>query len=386
MLHVSSGLGLGGAERSLLQLVQASDSAAVAALTSAADLVPEFPQSPWRFDMRSHPLATLRALCARAREFQPDLIQGWMYHGNLVASVVGSRLDLPVIWSVRHSLEQYAQEAIGLRAVIQLGRLRAFRCDRVVYNSAIGWRTHARRGYGSRPSMIIPNGVDTERFRPRGLAAAADARAQLLATTDTTLAQRPLCAAVMRYHPMKGVSVLLDAWASLHRRDAQTAPLLALIGSGMIRENSELAAAIASRGLADAVICCGPRHDLDVLYAGFDAVVLPSLFGEGTPNVLLEAQACGAPVVATRVGDAERVVAEPEALVPPGDAAALAAAVMRELSRPAAQRRAQAEANRERVATAFSLERCHARYFVLHAELAGGESSRHASAATRWNA
>ena len=129
--------------------------------------------------------------------------------------------------------------------------------------------------------------------------------------------------------PVKGLSVLLQATARLV--NGGTDFHVYLVGGGPLR--TELTAMAADLGVSRSVTFVGPQPQdrLPDWYRAADLSVLSSL-SEGIPNVLRESLACGTPFVATRVGD----VAEfcPDAagdLVPPGDPAALAAALGRAL-------------------------------------------------------
>jgi glycosyltransferase involved in cell wall biosynthesis len=108
-------------------------------------------------------------------------------------------------------------------------------------------------------------------------------------------------------------------------------------------------------GIADRVVWAGARPDMPAVYNALDLLVSSSAFGEGTPNVVAEAMACGIPCVVTDVGDSAAVVGDPQCIVPPGDAPALARAMLQrldDLDRGAVAR----EALRQRIVTRFSME------------------------------
>lgn len=373
VLHITSGLGAGGAERSLLQLVNASEPPGsqpvathmrVASLTTAAALAPQFSCPPVVFDLKGERFGALSRLLTFTRRFKPDVIQGWMYHGNLAASYLGWRMGAPVIWSIRHSLARPEAEAAGLRWVVRLGRMACYQPKRVVYNSFSGWRTHAHFGYGPKPSMIIPNGVDINYFSTsaNSLAPPIESAACAVPTSE------PVIGCVARFHPMKGLKTLLTAHASLQ---STTACQLVLAGEGMDEHNSELTTMIDQVGCADKTTRLGFVSDMRNLYRQFSVLVLPSLFGEGTPNAVLEAMAAGIPAIATRVGDAPRCIDRQEWLVEPGDAGELSDKLGQMFALDTAQRAALIAGNTQHLQANYSLERCHERYHALYQELSG---------------
>ena len=157
---------------------------------------------------------------------------------------------------------------------------------------------------------------------------------------------------VGRLDAVKGVPVLLDAFAEA--RDTLPGLSLTLVGDGPDR--AALEAEVTARGLASAVIFAGYRSQAEVaaLLAEHDALVLPS-FAEGVPVVLMEAMAARLPVIATAVGGVGELVehAVSGLMVPPGDGAALRAAILQVLGDGALRTRMGA-AGRAVVETRFT--------------------------------
>ena len=146
-------------------------------------------------------------------------------------------------------------------------------------------------------------------------------------------AGRPLIVAAGRLAPQKGFATLIEA--ATRWQDLSPAPLLAIAGEGPLR--AELTASAAPLGAA--VRFLGHRADVPALLAAADVFVLPSVW-EGQPLILQEAVRAGRPIVATRVGGIPDLTGEDGALlIPPGDPAALAAAVRRVLTSPSLARR-----------------------------------------------
>lgn len=169
-----------------------------------------------------------------------------------------------------------------------------------------------------RPVRVIPPGIRTERFRPRDKVLARrrlglDESARIVGTAG-------------RLVPVKGHLHLIDAMAGLPD-DVR----LVIAGDGP--ERGVLEARAAGLGLGGRVRFLGHRDDLEDIYPALDVFCLPSL-AEGLPRTVLEAQACGVPVVASAVGGLPEAV-EPVSgrLVPSADPAALAAALADVLAR-----------------------------------------------------
>jgi glycosyltransferase involved in cell wall biosynthesis len=153
-----------------------------------------------------------------------------------------------------------------------------------------------------------------------------------------------------------------DAFAEV-RPDAR----FVVCGEDFDHRNSELQAMIAERGPTERIILLGARSDMENIYPAFDVLALSSAYGEGFPNVLIEAMACGVPCVATDVGDSRAIVADTRIVVPPGDPHAL----MRgwDTVTTAAQSERFGDRARSRVLEHYSIDRVCLLYETLYREL-----------------
>ena len=213
----------------------------------------------------------------------------------------------------------------------------------------------ALRAAGGRLSgVVIPPGVDTDRFRPLE----PDARAAVRARFGLDPA-RPLVLGVSRLVPRKGFDVLLDAAAGLD-------PDVRIVIAGGGRDRSRLERRAARLGIAGRVRFLGRVQDneLSALYACADVFAMPcrdrwgGLEAEGFGIVFLEAGACGIPAVAGRAGGATEAIVDGETgfLVDPRDAGELRAVLAKLLDDPALRSRMGTQA-RERARRDFSYDR-----------------------------
>lgn len=260
-----------------------------------------------------------RTLHAPLREFAPDLVLSyWLYPDAYGAMRAAQRAGVPLVVGARGS-DLRVRDAISRR----LTRPVLHAAQRILVVSEDLGRV-AVRDYGADPARIraIPNGCDAAIFhpQPREAARAAlglDAGAELVVY-------------VGRLVPEKGLRELLDAVATLAPQRPRLQ--LALIGDGPMRAELEgcLAADPSLRVALPGAL--GPQ-EVARWMAASDLVTLPS-YSEGHPNVLVEALACGRPVVATPVGGIPEVVdTDCGVLVPARDPAALAAGLADVLDR-----------------------------------------------------
>jgi glycosyltransferase involved in cell wall biosynthesis len=294
----------------------------------------------------------LYRLARLIRDFEPDIVQGWMYHGDLAALAAlvlsGRRKRTRLVWSIRCSaLDLRHYGGPGLRLVVKACTLLSGYPDLVTANSAAGLESHLALGYRPRRMEVVANGIDVDEFRPDAAARRA-VRIELGVPENGTL-----LAHVARVDPMKDHATFLAAMAQLPDLSAL------LVGAGT--ENLP-----AARN----VLRLGRRHDVARLFAAADFVVSSSRFGEGFSNVLGEGMACGLPAIATDVGDAKLIVGDTGLVVSPEDPAALAAAIRTLAGESAPARAARAARARARIVDNFGLAGAVQRHMELYAALA----------------
>jgi glycosyltransferase involved in cell wall biosynthesis len=242
-----------------------------------------------------------------------------------------------------------------------LGALLSRRPAAILYNSHISAKQHETLGYHSDKRRIIPNGFDCEVFRPD-----PDARTRVrndLGINDNVL----VVGLIARYHPMKDHRNFLAA-ASIFHGFAPDARFV-LAGAGVDPRNKNLTTQLEDLGLARHTYLLGERADVAALNASMDIATLSSAWGEGFPNVIGEAMACGVPCVVTDVGDSSFVVGDTGRVVSPRNPEALAHA-WRELVEIGWTARHQLGMKaRRRIQANFSLDVVVRQYELLYTEL-----------------
>lgn len=265
-------------------------------------------------------LSALRRLSKLLNEIQPDLIQGWMYHANLISYVANilSRRSVPVIWSIHHSIDSLKAEKLSLAAVIKLTALLSSQVETVIVSAKKGLKQHTNIGYSSKNAIAISDNFDLSRYKPVD-EPEFDLRQALNLPEDAIL-----IGSVARYHPMKDHANLIDAAAKIVK-DYPNLHFVA-IGPNVDVQNVTLTEQIECLGIAERIHLLGERQDVPLLMPSFDIFTSSSAYGESFPNVLGEAMSCQVPCVATDIGDSQAIVGDTGIVVPPKDPQALAIA------------------------------------------------------------
>jgi glycosyltransferase involved in cell wall biosynthesis len=281
---------------------------------------------------------------------RPEIVQGWMYHGDLAALLAlvlsGRRRTTRLAWNIRCSTLDFARYSRQLRLVVRACAMLSRRPDLIIANSGAGMEAHHALGYRPRRAEIVANGIEVDRYKPDPAARTAVRRELGIADGAFVVAH------VARVDPMKDHLAFLRAMAKVPHVHAL------LVGAGTDDLPSQ-----------PNVHRLGRRTDVECLLAAADAVVSSSAFGEGFSNALAEGMACGLPPVATDVGDAAAIVGTTGLLVPPRDPDALAEAI-RTLSEEPGERRAErGRQARSRIVENFSLARALVRFSDAYAAL-----------------
>lgn len=267
---------------------------------------------------RWHLLGFAKRLRRAFRDFDPDIVHGYLTVGNLLA--LASRLSnrrTRVVWGVRSSYIDRDRYDWLSRLTFRLSCRMARFADAIIFNSEAGAAHHAALGYPAQRIRVVPNGIDTQRFRfdPEGRMRLREA----WAVPDDAV----LVGVIGRLDPMKDHATFLHAAALLAARDPHWR--FVCVGAGGDSGHGRTLVSLADGlGLRDRLIWAGAADDMPAVYSALDIAASTS-YGEGFPNTVAEAMACGRPCVVTDVGDSARIVGPCGAVVAARDPAAFAA-------------------------------------------------------------
>lgn len=363
ILFLSRSLDVGGAERQLTLLAKGlagrGHAVAVAVFYAGGPFQAELEAAgvpvldlakAGRWDLAGFFARLLRVI----KDFRPDVLHPYLGTANIL-SVLARPLTRTgkVVWGVRASDLDWGRydRMVRLTYRVECGLSRL--AHLVIANSYAGKAFVVGGGFDPGKVVVVHNGIDVERFAPppeQGPDRAGAIRRRWGLDEHALVLGTPARLNAMKDHP-----TLLRAAAMVGAKEPRAR--FVCLGQGPPDYLADLRGQARALGLGDRALFPGLEPDMPGAYAAMDLCVLPSAFGEGFPNVLAEAMACGAPCVATDVGDAVRVVGDVGATVPPGDPEALARAVLTMLERLEREGRALQEAVRRRIVEHFSQER-----------------------------
>jgi glycosyltransferase involved in cell wall biosynthesis len=297
----------------------------------------------------------LARLARIVRQWRPDVVHSHMIHANLMARALRLVAPVPVLVSTIHNI--YEGGPVWMAAYRATNGL----VDHMTIISEMAADRFIRERIVPKELLrVVPNGVDAEPF----LTVPDGTRQRLRASLG--LGDGFVWLAVGRFEIAKDYPNMLRAFARV--RERQSSAVLVLVGQGSLQSETEALA--CELGLGDSVRFLGVRSDVPAVVSAADGFVMSSAW-EGMPMVLLEAAAGGLPIVTTRVGGNQEAVLDGETgfLVPPRDDHALAAAMLRLMALPEAERRRLGANGRELIRTRYSLGRVADRWEELYREV-----------------
>lgn len=312
VLHIIPGLGNGGAEKCLVDLVTKSKTDVHHTIMTCSDeifyldtlrkngievkkidLTPKF----------KNIINVLRAYFV-VRKIKPDIIHGWLYLGNLFGLLFSCASKSQLIWSYHQAHLSYKHNSFKTYIIILFCKYVSQWVNIVhVFVSRLSFAEHQRIGYNLKQYKIISNGVDIDIFKPTlEKGSYSDLR-----HNNKSDQREFIVGCVSRYDPIKNIPFLLQSFSNFYMKEKKVR--LKLIGSQMTEDNQQLKYLISKYQIQDCVELCGPTRNVAEAMRGLDLHVLTS-FHEGYGNVIAEALACGVPGVSTITGAAPELLSD----------------------------------------------------------------------------
>ena len=297
VLHVIASLGNGGAERQLVELLKYNRNHGVLLLSQAdvyKETLDKLNIKYWEMRVKNKLLIFLKIFFLREviKDYKPDIIQSWMY--NACFFCMFCKLikvhNIPLIWNIRCSNMLSKYYSVSMKLVIHACIILSKNVDKIIYNSHAGKAYHKKIGFSQKSTQVIYNGVDSKKFNSVLKHRKNLRKKYNIGVNDLVL----IC--VARVDPMKNYSNFLKAYRGLENTCNKKIKLV-IAGKG----TNEL-------DLPYNCIALGMKKNIEFYYNIADIVIVPSVFGEGFSNVLVEGMLTNLLPVATEVGDSRNII------------------------------------------------------------------------------
>lgn len=303
----------GGAERQLVELVKGLDKEhfdiTVALFYNEGELREELfglrgvrllsLSKSGRWDLIGYNYRLIRILMS----LKPDVLYSFLPEPNIIGLVVGKLAMVPkIVWGIRASNVNMKHYNWLVGASTRISAWLSRFPNTIIVNSFKGFLYHEENGYATKNMIVIPNGINTKRF-------VQDQNGRLQVRSEWGIDEEILLIGrVGRLDPMKDYETFLRAAQIFVKHENRVC--FVCVGDGPETYKNYLYNLCKKLGLDNKVLWVSSRHDMSDVYNAFDIFTSSSAFGEGFPNVIGEAMACGVPCVVTDVGDSAKIVGD----------------------------------------------------------------------------
>lgn len=357
ILFLTRSLNAGGAERQLVitakELVKRDYQVTVLTFYSGGFYAKELSSTKvhlhslnkkGRWDM----LAFYFRLIIQLKKEAPDVLYSFLGNANIFSVLARPFIErIRIVWGIRASNMDLNRYDWAYRFSYWLERRLAPFSDCIIANSHAGFEYAGTNGFPWSKMRVIPNGIDTNQFRPDREAG------EKLRQTWGINGNEKLVGLIGRIEPMKGHSIFLEAAALLKQRFNNIR--FVCVGKGKSKYEHAMHERAIELGLEEVLIWAGIHTNMLAVYNALDIAVSSSSYGEGFPNIVGEAMACGVPCIVTDVGDSARIVGDPDLVVEPRNPEQLAHTIFNTLQRK--EENNWTEASRKRIEENFSINR-----------------------------
>ena len=327
ILHIITGLGDGGAELTLYKICKydTSNTHIVISLKDKGkyfSLLKNLGIEVITLNMNFYSVYKVLSLIKKINYFKPDIVQTWLVHADFLGGIASRLAGFKnIIWNIRYS----NIEATGLKfstifIIKILSWLSYIIPSSIIIVSKRAKKLYEKKGFDNKKLKYIPNGFDLSTFKIK----------KNKKNYFNNKKRIPMIGNVARYDPQKDHSNLLKALSIIRSKNINFSCIL--VGSNVDSNNFDLLTKIKKLNLSSHIKLLGRSDNISQVMNHLDLHILSSSYGEGFPNVIAEAMACGTPCVTTDVGDSALIVGKTGWIVPPKNPNKLSKAIEKALS------------------------------------------------------
>lgn len=375
ILHIITGLNVGGAESMLYKLIKNTykeNNYTVISLTKnglISEKIKKLGVEVIYLDMKKsiNIFSKLFQLKNTIKNLQPDIVQTWMYHSDLIGGIAAKlSVSSPIVWNIRHSdLDPNSNKKTTIWAAKLSAKLSNKIPDKIISCSKIAKSIHSELGYNNEKINVIPNGFNIKEFDQK-LYNNNEIYEELNISQNNYL-----IGMVGRYDPQKDYMNLLKAAKLLKKKNSKLYNKVKFIlcGRNINNENKEINKFLNKNNLSTEFHLLGQRDDIPQIMASLDLFTLSSSFGEGFPNVVGEAMASNTPCVVTDIGDSAYIVGDTGIVVEPKNSNELFKGWQKILNMPNNKREDLGKKARQRIVNNFDINEITGKYLDLYKDL-----------------
>ncbi|MGP5313376.1 glycosyltransferase family 4 protein [Psychrobacter faecalis] len=331
IVHITTGLNNGGAEGVLYRLVthDQDNEHIVVSMMDAGKYGPMLLDKGVRLyclnlDQGKFSLKAIVKLYKILKKTNPNVVQTWMYHADLIGGLTAKVAGVKnIFWNLRHtSFDSDHTKTSTIKIARLNAKLSKIIPKKIISCAQAAVKIHTDLGYDEEKIVVIGNGYDLSTFR-------IDDHSRNLIRDELSIGGNPVIGMVGRYDPQKNHKGLIEALAIV-KKNGYIFDLV-LVGRDLNHENKAFLDQLKKSDLYEQTHLLDQRNDISSIMNALDIHILSSSYGEGFPNVIAEAMACGTPCIATDVGDSKTIVNDYGTIIEPNCTEKLSLAIMKNL-------------------------------------------------------
>jgi len=326
IVHIITGLGNGGAEHTLYKICKydINNKHIVISLTGSGkyfSLLKKLNIRVYKLNCNFFSIHKIFYLSKLLSLLKPNIVQTWLVHGDFVGSLAARLAGIKnIIWNIRYSNLEIGKAKFSTILILKLLAKLSFSLPKsIITVSKKAKKIYEIKGYDSKKLKFIANGYDLTILKPNKIQR-INFKKKIKIKNHI-----PLIGNIGRYDPQKDHLNFLKALSLIRSKNINF--FCVLVGFNINKKNISLFSAIKRLKLSKNIKLLDQNNNIPQIMNGIDVYVQSSSYGEGFPNVVAEAMACGTPCVVTNVGDASNIVGSTGWVVPPDNPAKLSNAI-----------------------------------------------------------
>lgn len=369
ILHITSGLNLGGAETTLFKICINSDKSLfehiVISLTDSGYYYKNLTKNNIKvytinFKKNIFDLLKFIKLIILIKRLKPSIVQTWMYHADIIGSIATRFvLNIPIVWNIRHgSIQNKFSSRIFLLLLSFFSKIYP---SEIISCSIKGAKFHIDHGYQAKKISIINNGFDTNHFH-KILPLKHKLTDELNIPRSSYIVLYPA-----RFHDQKNHSMFIKAASKV----IKTMPnvFFILCGKNINYSNKGLMKLLKYKKVKKNFLLLDIQSDMRKIYSSANLTCLTSSYGEAFPNIIAESMACEVPCFSTPVGDAPFIIGDSKYIVDFDDYKKLSELIIEFLSKSENERSKIGNLFREKIKKNYDIDKLINNYEKIYFKL-----------------
>jgi glycosyltransferase involved in cell wall biosynthesis len=363
IVHIISSLDVGGCEKVLFNLLSFDKSKKTRTLVISLNLKGYYAErlieggfEVLSLNLKEKKFLSIFLFIKSIINFKPDIIQGWMYHGNLFALFAKFLLfkKTNLFWNIRQTLYDINLEKRYTKLVILICKIFSKFPTKILANSKVSILQHIKYGYADN-FQLVTNGVDIHNFK-------IDNNLGSLFRRKFGISENADCIGLIaRYHPMKDHNFFIENILKV-LTDKNIVPVI--VGKDIVNQKNKIFQLVPNE-LRSKFILVDEYNDINEVLNSLNLICVTSRWGEGMSNILIEAMSTGLNCISSEIGDNKVLIKNFGSSYTIGDSITFVSLLNKHISKATDYKKRSMD-NRNHIIKNYSLTLMFQKYFEIY--------------------